>query len=173
MDALSLLKKDHTAVKGLFKEVEGLGDRAAVSRKKLFERIDRELRLHSEIEEQIFYPAFKARAEDVQERNTVLEGFEEHAIVANLLDEIEALEPSAETFAPKLNVLMELVRSHIKEEEGTLFPMAREVLGRDELDRLGEELEVAKERGASQGPAAAQRSRKSTRGEVAGKTRAR
>lgn len=176
MDAISLLKKDHATVKGLFKEVEDLGDRATTSRRKLFDRINQELTLHAQIEEHIFYPAFKERAEDTEERNTVLEAFEEHAIVKTLLHELEGLEPSDETYAPKLTVLMELVRQHVKEEEGTLFRMAREMFDRDELEQVGQELEAAKERGiagAAPEPSAPKRFRRATRGEVREKARSR
>ena len=145
MDALSLLKKDHANVKTLFKEIEGLGDRAHTARKNLFQKIDEELALHAEIEEKVFYPAFKQRAKDSEERDEVLEAYEEHALVKALLAELENMEPKDESYKPKLNVLMELVKHHVKEEEGTLFPMARELFGPDELKELGDELQRAKE----------------------------
>jgi len=149
MDAISLLKKDHANVKALFSQVEELSDRATASRKRLFDKVNAELRTHSEIEEQIFYPAVKQRAEDGEERDLVLESYEEHAIVATLLDQMQELAPDDETFAPKFNVLMELVRQHIKEEEKELFPGARDLFDRDEMERLGQELQTAKGGGKS------------------------
>lgn len=146
MDALSLLKKDHTKVKGLFKEVEGVGDRAAGARKKLFEQIDRELELHAQLEEQIFYPAFKKKAaKDSEKKDEVLEAYEEHAIVKHLLGELKMMEPRDETYKPKLQVLMELVKHHVKEEESEMFKMARELFKPAELEVLGQQIEEAKQ----------------------------
>jgi len=145
MDALTLLKNDHTKVRGLFKEVEALGDRAASGRERLFEEIDRELRLHSEVEEKIFYPAFKRHAEVGEEREKVLEAYEEHHIVANLMDELEGLDPKDEQYKAKLNVLIELVKHHADEEEGTMFKTAREIFDESELDELGAKITKAKE----------------------------
>lgn len=146
MDALSLLKKDHAKVKGLFKEVEGLGDRAAGARKKLFEQIDQELELHARIEEQIFYPAFKKKAaKDSEKKDEVLEAYEEHAIVKHLLGELKAMEPRDETYKPKIQVLMELVQHHVKEEESEMFKMARELFKPNELDVLGQQIAEAKQ----------------------------
>lgn len=147
LDALSLLKKDHTKVKGLFKEVEGLGDRAGGARKKLFEQIDQELELHAQIEEEIFYPAFKKKAaKDSEKKDEVLEAYEEHALVKHLLGELKMMEPKEETYKPKLQVLMELVQHHVKEEESEMFKMARELFKSNELEALGQQIEQAKRR---------------------------
>ncbi|MDP9019010.1 MAG: hemerythrin domain-containing protein [Candidatus Eremiobacteraeota bacterium] len=146
MDVLTLLKKDHTLVKGLFKEVEALGDRATSSRKSLFQEIDRELSLHAEVEEKIFYPAFKKRAKKSDEKDEVLEAYEEHALVKTLMGELETLDPKDETYKAKLQVLSELVLHHAKEEESEMFKMAREMFDKEELEDLGEQVAAAKER---------------------------
>ncbi len=145
VDALRLLKEDHKKVKLLFGEVEGLGDRANAQRKKLFARIDKELTVHAKIEETIFYPEFRRRAENSEERDEVLEAYEEHAIVKNLIHELEALDPKDETYKPKLSVLKELVNHHVKEEEGPMFKMARELFDKEELNEIGERLMEAKQ----------------------------
>jgi iron-sulfur cluster repair protein YtfE (RIC family) len=166
MDAITLLKKDHAAVKELFKQVEDLGERATATRKKLCEKIDYELRMHSMVEEQIFYPAFKERAEDTEERNEVLEAYEEHSIVETVLDELKDLAPTDETYAPKMQVLMELVKHHIKEEEGTLFPMARDVFEREDLTDLGERIQEAKAGGLEGTESGRATAKRSSHGEV-------
>lgn len=145
MDALKLLKEDHKKVKTLFGEVEELGDRASTQRSKLFQQIDRELTVHSKIEETIFYPEFRKRAQDSEEREEVLEAYEEHNIVKTLIGELENLDPKDETYKPKLSVLKEMVNHHVKEEEGTMFKMAREIFDKEELDEIGERLMEAKE----------------------------
>ncbi|MDQ6825916.1 MAG: hemerythrin domain-containing protein [Candidatus Eremiobacteraeota bacterium] len=146
MDAIGLLKKDHAKVKALFKEVEGLSDRAGNARQKLFGQIDQELELHAQVEEQVFYPAFKKKAsKDSEKKDEVLEAYEEHALVKHLLGELKTLEPRDETYKAKLSVLMELVLHHVKEEESEMFKMARELFKPTELETLGRQLEEAKQ----------------------------
>ena len=145
MDALTLLKKDHTKVKELFKEVEALGERASAGRERLFKEIDDELTLHAEVEEKIFYPSFKQHAEDSEEREEVAEAYEEHALVKTLIGELEGLDSKDEQYKAKLNVLMELVKHHADEEEKTMFKMAREIFDKSELEELGERIAQAKE----------------------------
>jgi hemerythrin superfamily protein len=146
MDALKLLKEDHNKVKMLFGEVEELGDRASSQRKKLFQQIDQELTVHSKIEETIFYPEFRRRAGKGDEKEEVLEAYEEHNVVKTVIGELEDLDPADETYKPKLAVLKELVEHHVKEEEGPMFRMARELFDKDELDELGERIMMAKEK---------------------------
>jgi len=146
VDAIKLLKEDHKKVKALFEEVEGLGERAATQRKNLFQKIDRELTLHAKIEETLFYPEFKKRAEDSEERDGVLEAYEEHGVVKAMIGELEKLDPKDEKYKAKLTVLKELVLHHVKEEEGELFPMAREMFEPDELAQIGERIVKAKKK---------------------------
>jgi hemerythrin superfamily protein len=145
MDALKLLKTDHKKVKTLFGEVEELGDRASAQRKKLFQQIDQELTIHSKIEETIFYPEFRRRANKGEEKEEVLEAYEEHGIVKTIIGELENLDPKDETYKPKLSVLKELVEHHVREEEHNMFPMARELFDENELEEIGERLMTAKE----------------------------
>lgn len=144
MDALKLLKEDHKKVKTLFGEVEELGDRASTQRKNLFQKIDEELTIHAKIEETIFYPEFRRRAANGEEKEEVLEAYEEHGLVKTLIGELENLDPKDETYKPKLSVLKELVEHHVKEEEGPMFKMARELFEPEELDEIGERIMAAK-----------------------------
>jgi hemerythrin-like domain-containing protein len=63
------------------------------------------------------------------------------------------MEPDAERFTAKTTVLIENVRHHIEEEEQEWFPQVRRGLGRKQLQDLGQEMIVAKER-APRTPAA-------------------
>ena len=147
MDAIALLKADHRKVEDLFKKVEALGDKAHASRGKLFAQIDRELTNHSQAEEAIFYPAFKAKTKrDTEESDEVLEAYEEHANVKSMIQKLEGLEPGDETYNAKLQVLSELVKHHVKEEETELFKQARELFDKAELNELGEKIAEAKEK---------------------------
>lgn len=99
-------------------------DRAAA-----LERIADDLGKHIASEEQVFYPAVRARrTEDI-----LLQSLEEHLSLKRLLADLLELEPTAETWQPKLKVLDEQTRHHQKEEEEHLFPNEKKILPEDEL----------------------------------------
>jgi hemerythrin superfamily protein len=142
MDAIKLLKADHDKVKGLLNELESTTERGVKTRAELFSTIKGELTLHEIVEEEIFYPELKAhpKAEDI-----VLEGYEEHHVVDLLMGELEALDVSDETWGAKAIVMKENIEHHIEEEEGEMFPKARQVFDSAELDDLGQRMEARKQ----------------------------
>lgn len=142
MNPFTLLKEDHKKVKDLFKKYEELGDRAFVQKEELCGKICSELELHTQVEEDIFYPAIKAAA-DEKGQELIAEAFEEHAVVKKLIEELGATDPAHEEYDAKMKVMRENVEHHIKEEEGELFPKAKEALG-DTASVIGEEMEIRK-----------------------------
>lgn len=132
MDAIVMLRNDHKTVESLFKKL----DKDDVS---VVPEICAALTQHAYIEEQVFYPAVRAEVED--ELDDVLEAVEEHHLVKVLVAELESLTPSDETYKAKATVLAELVRHHVEEEEGEMFPRVREALGRRRLTEIGAEME--------------------------------
>lgn len=143
MDALKLLRTDHRTVEKLFKEYEAAGDRAYATKARLVASMTVELSVHAAIEEQVFYPA--ARKAVSPTNAMVLESLEEHHIVKWILSELSGMEPTDERYEPKVTVLMEMVRHHVKEEEGDLFPEVAKGIGEDRLEELGRQLETAKQ----------------------------
>ena len=140
MDALELLKQDHQKVKELFKQGQQMEDKK--QQKQIFKEIKSELETHARIEETIFYPAME---EHDELKDMVLESLEEHRQMKTVLRELGKLSASSERFKPKFKVLMDDVKHHAEEEEeGKMFPKIRELIKRDELEQLGEELEAAK-----------------------------
>jgi hemerythrin superfamily protein len=137
MKATALLKKQHKEVMDLFKEVMEAED--PESRRQLCDQISQELKVHSRIEEEIFYPAVRELGEKGEE--IVLESLEEHHVVDLVLAELPRVDPEGARFHAKMTVLMELVEHHKKEEEKEMFKLA-ETLGKEELDELGERLEA-------------------------------
>jgi hemerythrin superfamily protein len=144
VDIINLLKQDHKDVKAMFEEFDALGARATEQRRKLGTKITNALRVHSEIEKQILYPAFKARAENHNEREEVLEAFEEHALADRLVEEVQAMDARDETYEAKVKTLMDIVLHHVKEEEGEMFPNARELFEKDELIEFGRQAQEYK-----------------------------
>lgn len=141
MDAIKLLKQDHTNVKAMFKEYEEMGERAFAGKKKLADRICLELTRHAAIEEEIFYPALREASKESEDQ--LDEASVEHASVKALVAQISQMDSHDELYDAKVKVLGEYVNHHVKEEEGELFPQAREA-GLD-LATLGREMEARKE----------------------------
>lgn len=143
MKATTLLRNDHTRVKGLFREYNQAGERAWKTKSRLFEKIKQELEVHSAIEEEIFYPAVReARTKKATE--IVGEAFQEHTTVKRLLGELSRLTPQNEEFESRMSELIKDVKEHAKEEEGEMFPEAQKHLSPQELEELGERLEERK-----------------------------
>ena len=139
MNGITLLKEDHRRIKRLFKQYEQAGPKAYRTRERLVREMTRELSVHAQIEETVFYPQVRTRIATTED--DVLESLEEHHIVKWTLDELEKLPPSHERYDAKVTVLMENVRHHMAEEEKDLFPKVQRALSRRELDDLGEEME--------------------------------
>jgi iron-sulfur cluster repair protein YtfE (RIC family) len=141
MNAITLLERDHTKMKGLLGRLDATTVRAKVTRRDLFGRIKAELTVHETIEEEIFYPALKAHP---RARDIVLEGIEEHNVVDSLLGELTDLSPDHETWGAKARVMRENVEHHIEEEEGEMFRKARQIFDRAELEALGKRMAARK-----------------------------
>lgn len=142
MDALELLKKDHQKVKELFEQAE---EAEGKQQQNIFDQIKTELETHARIEETVFYPAVQKHEEL---KDMVLESLEEHKQIKTLLKEMDNLTSDSEKFEPKLQVLMENVEHHAEEEEeGKMFPKLRKVMSKQQLEKLGSDLEAAKGQG--------------------------
>jgi hemerythrin-like domain-containing protein len=99
-----------------------------------------ELKVHTALEEEIFYPAVRevgtAKAEEM-----VDEAFEEHHVVDLVLGELPQVDPEDERFEAKMTVLSELVEHHVEEEEKEMFPLAEKKLGAERMKELAQQLE--------------------------------
>ena len=142
-DAVALIKADHRKVEQLFREFEEAGDRAYKTKQRLVEQIIKELEVHATIEEDTYYPAVEAKAKK-DGKELVAEAIEEHHVVRILLGELSTTPVEDEAFDAKVTVLMENVRHHVEEEEEEMLPQSEEVLGKEELTRLGEEMAARK-----------------------------
>jgi iron-sulfur cluster repair protein YtfE (RIC family) len=141
--ATVLLREDHRKVKMLFRAYEKAEEAEDESgMQEIFEKVREELSIHTQIEEEIFYPAVHD-ADDEEATHLVQEANEEHRIVKQLLIEIGELPPSDERFCAKMKVLKEGVLHHAKEEEDDLFPIFDE-LDREVRDEVSERLYARK-----------------------------
>jgi hemerythrin superfamily protein len=143
-DALELIRSDHREVDALFAEALGK-DTPAAQRRAAVAKIVQALTIHAQMEEALFYPALR-EAGGSEERDTVMEANEEHGLVKDLIAKIEGVGDRDETIKAKVTVLKELVHHHVQEEESTIFSEARDVLGKERLQELGEQMQRFKER---------------------------
>jgi hemerythrin superfamily protein len=144
MDAIALLKNDHRTVNDLFKKFETVGERAYKTRQALVDKMLRELVAHTYIEEQVFYPFVRALNKTLNDQT--LEALEEHHAAKATLAELQVMTASQERFTPKVTVLIESVRHHVKEEETELFPTVRKASNRKALVDLVPALEAARKK---------------------------
>jgi hemerythrin-like domain-containing protein len=136
-DVIQLLKKDHERVRKLLSELEEASNRAVSRRESLVEQIADEVRIHSTVEEEIFYPAFFEAASSHEDSKLFYEAAEEHGVVASYLIEIEQASKEGDEFSAKAKVLKDLIEHHADEEEEELMPRARKLLSQDQLRELG------------------------------------
>ena len=138
-DAIALLKADHRQVEEWFEEFEK--SRSDDRKRELATNICNALKVHTTIEEEIFYPAFLEATDDTDIHH---EAEIEHNGAKMLIAEIEASSPEDEYFGPKVKVLSEMIKHHVKEEEkpGGMFAEARD--SKLDLDALGEQMATRK-----------------------------
>jgi iron-sulfur cluster repair protein YtfE (RIC family) len=144
MNAFALLKRDHEKVAGILDSIEGTTERALKTREELFTRLKQELDLHAQIEEEILYPPLEELEET---RELALEAYEEHRLVKQLLEELEAAPKDDEQWTAKFTVLKENIEHHVEEEENGMFKKARRAMSEEEIEMLGERLQQAKQQG--------------------------
>lgn len=140
MNAIDLLKQDHEKVKALFAQLAETTSRAKKTRSKLMDQIGEELRIHSEVEEKVFYPAFR-EAGKKNEESMFYEATEEHkAVNQQVLPDLESSDVDSEAFTGRARVLREMVEHHVQEEENELFPKARQLFDDKQLEELGNQI---------------------------------
>jgi iron-sulfur cluster repair protein YtfE (RIC family) len=142
MNLYEMLHQDHEKVRGLFAQLEAIGDEDDVRREQIFLSLYREIDLHSQAEEKFFYSQLKGEEET---RELILESLDEHKGVKKLLEELESMDNATPEWAGKLATLQEEVEHHVQEEEGELFPRARKVLADDEAAAIAEDISSFKE----------------------------
>ncbi len=148
-DAIALLKADHRKVEDLFEQFEKA--RSTDRKQDIAHRICNELKIHTLIEEEIFYPAFKGRIED----DILDEAYVEHDGAKLLVNDIESSGPEEEFYDAKVKVLSEEIKHHVHEEEMPsegMFAQCRKtdvdlVALRDQLARRKAELLAQAENG--------------------------
>lgn len=122
MDALTVLRREHTRIGQLFVEFDGLSECACSGRKALMCEIDELVRRHIDMEEALIYQRLTYAPEWKDDRITPLHSEQEHHLVLHLLDEIAATECHSDVYIARAHVLRDVLLHHMKEEETYIFP---------------------------------------------------
>ncbi len=137
--ATDLLKADHDRVRELLADYLDNDEESVADRQALFGRLRKELMIHSQIEEDIFYPAIAELGDTDDAEDLVEEAREEHKVVRTLLEELSDLDPEVDEFDARMKQLAESVEQHATREEKEIFPLFGK-LERDRRDEILEEL---------------------------------
>jgi hemerythrin-like domain-containing protein len=132
VSAIALLMEDHDYVKKAFRAFEKMDEEDQPA---LVKQVLQALKVHTRIEEEIFYPAVRKAIKDEDLMN---EAEVEHDSARVLIRQLERMKPSDPKFAATFTVLGEYVNHHVKEEESEMFPKARRA--RVNLKALGAKL---------------------------------
>jgi hemerythrin superfamily protein len=122
-DAIGMLIADHKRVANLFaqfKRLTSMGkdeDKAPVVK-----QICHELTIHTQLEEELFYPAVRRATKDDDQMD---EARVEHAGAKHLISQLAGADPDDDLYDAKVRVLSEQIEHHVEEEEGSMFPKAR------------------------------------------------
>jgi iron-sulfur cluster repair protein YtfE (RIC family) len=146
-DAIAMLKEDHARVKPMLKELTSSDDYD----RDLFDDIRKELELHTKLEEEIFYPAFKEMVPQGEGQELYFEAQEEHHVVDHIISKMKS-EGDDYVFGAQAKLLREMVEHHASEEEKVMFPLARKIMGKDMLLDIAMKMRDRKEELTTQRP---------------------
>jgi hemerythrin superfamily protein len=122
-DAIALLEADHEEVRQLFAQFKELKEEGSQEEKEaLVQQVCNALVIHTQIEEEIFYPAVRAAIDD---SDLMDEALVEHAGAKDLIEQLQGMDPDDDLYAAKVTVLGEQIDHHVEEEEGEMFPKAK------------------------------------------------
>jgi hemerythrin superfamily protein len=139
----NMIRMDHSHVLTTFHQYET--DSSPRVKKGLVDSVCVALEIHSQLEEEIFYPALRAVAESEALRKSV----PEHDEMRRLIAQLRKLEPGDASYDETFYQLMNIVIHHLADEETLLLPAAERLLA-DQLGELG--ARMAKRRLQLSGP---------------------
>jgi hemerythrin superfamily protein len=138
----SVLVRQRADHEELDRLLRGLDEVTSGSREEeeLLTRIDRLVFSHAFAEETVLWPVLRRVLPDGKALTLKVE--EEHQEVNELVAALERGGPSDPARPARLARLVRVLREDVRDEEDVLFPRLQEVVGADELRRLGRRLEL-------------------------------
>ena len=140
VDAIDLLKQDHDKVERAFKQFEKMDRHDAEACRRLIRSVCEELKVHTALEEEVFYPALRQAIDD---QDLMSEAAVEHETAKMLIEQLDNMAADDPSYYATFTVLGEYVRHHVKEEQGEMFPEAKK--SKLDLASLGERMRARRE----------------------------
>lgn len=116
---LSMLLDDHRKVKKIFSDFKT--EKNTGKKQSMVDEACTELTVHTQIEEQKFYP-FLRDQEPTVFGDLLDEALVEHATAKDLIRQLRETGPHDDLYEAKFTVLGEYINHHVNEEENELFP---------------------------------------------------
>jgi hemerythrin superfamily protein len=139
---IDVLVTDHREVEELFTEFETLPPEAHDRRKTISEQVVIELVRHAIAEEMYVYPAIRKHLPDGAE--IAEHEISEHNEAEVTMKRIEKYKHDDPKLDAEMRELIRVIRHHVSEEEGDVFPKLAAAMGRSELERLAGVVQAAK-----------------------------
>lgn len=141
MNIYDRIKQDHDEARRLMAEIKDTSERAAKTRRKLFDTFKREMWAHHKLEEAVFYTTLSNQRAT---RDEAFEAVNEHHVANGLLEELDSVPVDNAEWAAKFGVLCELVEHHMDEEEKETFAEARDTLSKEAAQTMGKSFDSRK-----------------------------
>jgi hemerythrin-like domain-containing protein len=145
MDALTFLRQDHKSVLGMLEVLDGApagaGSQVSGLQTMVTNLVIAESQ-HEAIEEQFFWPAVRKALDD---GDTLADkAIEQEQEGKKLLAQLEHADPGQPEYQQALQAFVQAGREHIAYEQEVVWPKVEAALSREQLERLGGQLEQAK-----------------------------
>jgi hemerythrin superfamily protein len=145
LDAITLLREDHKLLRALSQQLADTVEDEVERRKNLLRRLEAQLKAHTTIEEELFYPAYLDASDDIEDARKVAEGIEEHrACDGKVILDMHKADAGSIAFSGEAKVLKDYIFHHLKEEEEEMFPRVKKLIPSDALEKLGRKMMARK-----------------------------
>ncbi|MGY1842081.1 hemerythrin domain-containing protein [Modestobacter sp. SYSU DS0875] len=134
MKADEVLTAHHDVLRGLLRDLAETTREQADRRRRLRDELLRELEVHTQIEDELFYPAVS----DVSPLLSLAHA--EHRQIDDQLAVVMRLPLDDPEFTTEVRMLESTLRHHTFEEEERMFPQSH-ALGEERLEQLGAQLQ--------------------------------
>ena len=134
MKADEVLIAHHDVLRELLRALAETTDAQTDRRRRLRSHLLREIEMHAQVEDELFYPA-------VREVSPLLAvAHAEHRQIDDQLATVMRTAPEDPEFLTEVRMLESTLRHHAAEEEERMFPQSH-ALGEDRLEELGRQLQ--------------------------------
>jgi hypothetical protein len=142
VDGITEMRSEHRTISALLEKLSTSRSRSLRQRKKLLRDVAETLARHLDLEEQVLFPLAQQEA---SAKDAVLKALEQHKILKNLLHEISGTEPSEERFSPLVQVIGDVLSSHVREEQVSVYSPLRQAMTSAQRRALGERIQQGRE----------------------------